>query len=442
MERRPAKFEGFRIIEYIEERRKMKPILSSTERGQALILIVFAAIGLFAIAGLAIDGSNKYSDRRHAQNAADTAVLAGSLAKLRGDSDWPLAALDQALENGYDDNHVSNDVQVFTCTDADADCGPYENNSKYIQVVITSHVNTYFARVIGVNQTHNTVSAIAMSDSGYTGPAFGGNSIVALAKSGTGYDAHGTPKWYLTGGGIYANSNSLSAATCGGNAGVTAPAVTAVGGTSFTCHTVSIGTITQNTGTQMEYSAYSAWFPRQPACNGTATQSGGQWHPQSGTDGSRVSFSGDMDFAPGLYCVTNSPGPFHGQITGTGVTFYVTSSNFSMKFNGGGNLTASAPTSGEYKGVLLYLAPQVDANGNLLNTQELDMRGNGSGHIVGTVIAPSADVTMFGNSDTEAFNSQVIGYQIDSGGNADIYLDYHRNDNWIVNLPPQVGLIQ
>lgn len=87
-----------------------------------------------------------------------------------------------------------------------------------------------------------------------------------------------------------------------------------------------------------------------------------------------------------------------------------------MKFNGGGNLTASAPTSGEYKGVLMYLAPQV-SNGVLLNTQALDMRGNGTGNVVGTIIAPSADVTMFGNSgagnDAIAFGSAQSPFLID-----------------------------
>ena len=423
----------------------MKPNFFPTERGQALILISLAAIGLFAIVGLAIDGSNKYSDRRHAQNAADSAVLAGALAKLRGNTTtWKLDALDRALENGYDDNHVTNEVEVYSCTQVEANCGPYVNNPKFVQVVITSHVNTYFARIIGIAQTHNVVNAIAMADSGYTGPAFGGNAVVSVAEAGNGFDAHGTPDWILTGGGIYVNSNNSSAATCGGDAGVISPSVTVVGGASFSCHTVTIGTTTQNTGTKIPYSTYSAWFPRQPACNGTASKSGGQWHPQNGADGSKVSFDNhdDMDFAPGLYCVINSPGSTHGQITGTGVTFYMMSSSFSMKFNGGGTLTASAPTSGEYKGVLLYLAPQVDVNGNLLNTQALDMRGNGTANIVGSVIAPSADVTMYGNSGTDAYSSQVIGYQIDSQGNADIKINYTSNDNWIVNLPPQVGLLQ
>ena len=90
-----------------------------TERGQALILIALAGIALFGIAGLAIDGSAKFSDRRHAQNAADTASLAGALTLARNGTasacstssgysnsaaclDIIYAAWDRAQENGYD----------------------------------------------------------------------------------------------------------------------------------------------------------------------------------------------------------------------------------------------------------------------------------------------------------------------------------------------------
>jgi hypothetical protein len=437
----------------------MKTNFFPTERGQALILITFAAIALFAITGLAIDGSRQFSDRRQAQNAADSAALAGSLSLLRNQTgavsasvqQWQVDALSRADSNGYNRDLVTNRVWVYRCSDSTTDvnslryespvdCGPYEGESNYIEVVITSNINTTFTRVIGINQAHNTVHAIALAESGYSGPAFNGNALVSLVKSQNGFDATGTPDWTLTGGGIYVNSSSSSAATCGGNAGVISPSVTTVGGISFSCHTVNVPTMTTG-ATQLSYPDYSKWFPRQPLCNGTAGKSGGQWHPQSGADGSKVAFSGDMDFAPGLYCVTNSPGPFHGHITGTGVTFYVMSANFEMKFNGHGDLTASAPTSGEYQGVLMYLAPQVDANGNLLRTQDMDMRGNGTGDVVGTVIAPSASVTMFGNSGTD-FYSQVIANKIDSGGTADISVIYQQGDNWIVNLPPQTGIIQ
>jgi Flp pilus assembly protein TadG len=50
------------------------------ERGQALIMIAFAAVGLFAFTALAIDGGAAFSKKRQAQNAADAASLAGALA--------------------------------------------------------------------------------------------------------------------------------------------------------------------------------------------------------------------------------------------------------------------------------------------------------------------------------------------------------------------------
>src|ERR1044071_4154492 len=89
----------------------------SFDRGQALILIALAAIGLFGIAGLAIDGSIKFSDRRHAQNAADTAVLAASLAKVKGasETDWKFAAKERAESNGYDSDFITNWVYVYSC---------------------------------------------------------------------------------------------------------------------------------------------------------------------------------------------------------------------------------------------------------------------------------------------------------------------------------------
>ena len=59
----------------------MKLSMPSSQRGQALVMIALAAIGLFAFAALAIDGSAIFSDRRHAQNAADTSALAAALAK-------------------------------------------------------------------------------------------------------------------------------------------------------------------------------------------------------------------------------------------------------------------------------------------------------------------------------------------------------------------------
>src|SRR5215216_2800687 len=113
-----------------------------SQKGQTLIIVAFAAVILVGFAALAIDGSRVFSDRRHAQNAADTSVLAAALAKQHGQSVVSAAML-RATSNGYDNNGTTNVVEVYNPpTD-----GTYAGNSEYIQIKITSHVKTTFARV-------------------------------------------------------------------------------------------------------------------------------------------------------------------------------------------------------------------------------------------------------------------------------------------------------
>ena len=99
-------------------------IIKASEKGQALILITLAAIGLFAFAALAIDGSIAFSDKRHAQNAADTSALAGALARVRSqDLNTAInAARARASSNGYNNDGTTNVVEVYLCSDTNATC--------------------------------------------------------------------------------------------------------------------------------------------------------------------------------------------------------------------------------------------------------------------------------------------------------------------------------
>ncbi|MDX1417825.1 MAG: Tad domain-containing protein, partial [Candidatus Promineifilaceae bacterium] len=189
-----------------------------SERGQALVIIALASIGLMALVGLAIDGSAKFSDQRHAQNAADTAAIAGSLAKVNGDGSWKLTALDRATSNGYANNLVSNTVSVYACDEVGSDCGPYAGEPNYVRVVINSYVNTTFARVMGINQMQNTVEAIAKSRVSYTGELYGGASIIGLApdQCKTVWFS-GTATTNVTGGGVFSNSNKDCGLTVAGS---------------------------------------------------------------------------------------------------------------------------------------------------------------------------------------------------------------------------------
>ena len=146
-----------------------------SEKGQALVLIAFAAVGLFAFTALSVDGGRVFSDRRHAQNAADTAALAAALAKLRAPLTPPTAAdlaaksagLNRASTNGYANDIVNNTVEVHICNETGITCEGMPagaDASEYIQVKIISIVRTTFARIIGWQQVTNTVTAIARAD--------------------------------------------------------------------------------------------------------------------------------------------------------------------------------------------------------------------------------------------------------------------------------------
>jgi uncharacterized membrane protein len=137
----------------------------ATEKGQALIMITLAAIGLFTFAALAIDGSMAFSDKRHAQNAADTAALAAGLAKLHG-NDWNTTvavARARATGNGYNNDNTTNFVEVYLCNDTSATCTGLPSGAApedYIQVKITSNVKTTFARIIGRYEVTNRVESL------------------------------------------------------------------------------------------------------------------------------------------------------------------------------------------------------------------------------------------------------------------------------------------
>ena len=155
---------------------------SISERGQALVIIALAIIGLVGITGLAIDGSKILADRRHAQNAADTAALAGALAKVKPQTDgsgtvipWKLVAEERAESNGYTNNLITSSVEVYTCdeTSVGADCpAPYSGDKAkdYVQVIITSHVNTFFARVLGILNIDKSRASRGFISSGWLRP--------------------------------------------------------------------------------------------------------------------------------------------------------------------------------------------------------------------------------------------------------------------------------
>jgi len=203
------------------------------EKGQALILIAFAAIGLFAFAALAIDGSRQFSNKRNAQNAADTAALTAALKYIRtGDlAAAKLEAEARVKSNGY--VHAPSGAEptwvlINLCSDQDkdmytgalltetvggvtkpklVDCPGLPTTgavrSEYIRVRIVTTIPTTFGRVIGRQTMMSAAEAItrvhgsstASTSSGFDGAAMvstkgGNNNNCFLMNGGADLETH------------------------------------------------------------------------------------------------------------------------------------------------------------------------------------------------------------------------------------------------------------
>jgi hypothetical protein len=414
----------------------------SSERGQVLVIIVLTMFGLMGITGLAIDGSRAYSDRRQAQNAADTAALAAALAYVRTPGeDWPAVGYSRAASNGYDDNETTNFVDVHHPPVE----GLYAGNTEYIQVIITSHLATFFGRVVGIEQVTNTVQAVVRATPSIKQSMYSGNALVALNKTAcSALSYQGGATLTVKGSGIFSNSNCMSTSngafnTSTGSGVVNVPCLTAVG-------TITTGTNTNLNSNGCKYEKdltlqikdpYSMFqYPNISCGTNTAkiqpdgiTMSPGNW---SGA----FPPAGVKNLQSGIYCLDTTN---HGftlnsgqQLVGNGVVIYMKSGKVSWS---SGGVHLSAPSEGPYKGLLLYLPPK-----DPRNCSEVTLNGNGSSTFIGSILAPCSHVKLNGGSGGSGYNNQIIADTIYLSGNTNITINFDSNKQWQPPTFPAVEL--
>jgi Flp pilus assembly protein TadG len=462
-------------------------IQRSSERGQALILIAFAAVALFAFAALAIDGSRVFSDRRHAQNAADTAALAAALAKVRG-NDYVNAAVLRAQSNGFDT--ANSTVEVHQCDEAGLNppCEGLPSSadaSQYIQIVIRMSTPTTFARILGWQQVPTVVSAVARAVTGES--PVGSNTPAVSAMSPTDPSAiHGNGNFNLeiNNSGIFDNSNAAGGCPNGSallfNGNGTYDVDTGYEVVGQSCD-VGSNTIIGDfkTVTQQPYPPQIDIDAPSITCSGDTTPawSGTGWLIPPGNHAYMDIPGGSVTFAPGNHCFPagfrlsgNTPtitandanflisggvfditsnGSFNcsnllvhvnggtgmrlngnGTSNCTGVTFYLSTGN--VTWNGNSTNIFSAPTSGTYKGLLVYLPYG--------NSNPLTISGNASSEFTGSIIAVSSPIQLQGNNATLALSTKIIGYTVGFSGNGKFQINYDPSQQYAQGEPTMIQL--
>jgi hypothetical protein len=147
---------------------------ASTERGQVLVIMVFGMVVLLIIAGLAIDGGTVFMERRHAQNAADAAALAGArkLAEaVCGEAGADDAAILAQVIEFVAINRVNDPENSVRADYVDGDTtvlGPVGNGiipigATGISATVGIERSTYFMSLIGIDTSAASAYALAMT---------------------------------------------------------------------------------------------------------------------------------------------------------------------------------------------------------------------------------------------------------------------------------------
>ncbi len=135
----------------------------------------------------------------------------------------------------------------------------------------------------------------------------------------------------------------------------------------------------------------------------------------------------------GIYCIDGDFVLEAGQsLQGSNVVLVVEGD---IKINGNAFVDISAPTGGQFQGLLIYMP--IENNGILV------LNGGAGSSYRGTILAPGADVRINGLDALEGtYHSQIIGYFIEVDGTDNIYIKYKDEQNYDTLTMPEVVLGQ
>jgi Putative Flp pilus-assembly TadE/G-like len=405
--------------------------INHLERGQALIVIALAAVALVGMVGLVVDGGRGFLDRRKVQNAVDAAALASAYARIKGDQDMVSAALASAAENGYNNDGVRNTVVLYSPPKD----GPHAGDIEYIQIIITSHLDTYFARVIGRQQITNTVEATARTKSAEIRPLLNGQAVISLAPASNCFNrlsfwVHGEATLDITGGGVFVNSNNKTCALVQQGSGSIrlseGYSIDVVGNASIQKTRLLTPDVTVGAA---PISYPPPFFMPKVGCNKEAEVSADGTSMSSGSWGDEFPPPGVTHLDGGVYCLGNGM-QITGNLEGHNVIFKVEDGE--VRFSHTADILLDAPNAGNNAGLLLYLPMD--------NNSKVVLNGGAGSVIKGTILAPASPILIKGMESTRGFHSQIIGYTIEADGNSNVVIVYNEEQNFHTLSMPEIQL--
>jgi hypothetical protein len=376
--------------------------LNGSEKGQVLVFATLLLPILIVFIGLAIDGGNLWELKRRMQTAADSAALAGAIAK-RGGGDLTAitnAARADAATNRFQHGTASINVTVNTPPVS----GPYATGGGYVEAIVSQVAQIHFVHLLsfltGGSYGNATVAARAVAgleaqDCIYALNPSASSSFVLL----------GSPNLNAPDCGVYVASSSSDAMHLEGEATLNMASIDIVG--EFTCQGQSCNNInpTPNTDADERTDPLASLPVPTPvgSCLPSPPTGGGgsvTLYPGRYCNGIRLEGISSATFMPGQYYIEDNDADGTGfkitgmtgarLVTGTGVFFYIAAGALFIDSGNNIDLRASTNTSDPYKGILFFQKRD--------NTAQMTFTGGTQMYLEGAVYAKAAKISWSGGN--------------------------------------------
>ena len=373
-------------------------------------IVALGITSLVGILGITLEAGYWYKSKTDLQITADMAAYAGAIELASSTNTAAVTASKiDALENGYDSGIGSITVNSPALTGAYA-------TEESVEVKITQQGTQFFSALFGDNRISYNVRAVASLVKTHEACVLALNTSVSAAIGITGSVTANLPNCSLA-----ANSNSSTAISLGGSSSVTAKCLSTAGGISGAEYHATLDCGTGKTGAKLYDDPYANVIVPNPAdyplCKTPVKTGKWDYDLEAGRYCSNMTVKGIYTLDAGTYIFDGINVNFIGSVAemiGSEITIFLMNGATLSGINGGSDLILSAPTSGDYAGIVIYNDPATQPSGTTVK-----LNGGSATSIEGVIYFPEQHVEFGGNTDLASACSMLIADTVGMKGNAD-----------------------
>ena len=336
--------------------------------GNVAVTFSLALLPLMGLAGAALDYSRANRERDALQVVTDAAAIKAASAPSLSDEQRVSLAKSFVPQGTDKTAYVT---------------------GKSVTVVATTHVRTGILAALGILDI--PIGATATATRLNQGPPICVMALHPIANGAVTFA--GSASFVAQGCAVHSNSTSGNALVVNGSASVRAESFCAVGGVSAPS---TVSPRPESNCDRLDDPFRTLPQAVSSGCdqNNVQVQPGTTVTLSPGIYCNGLDIEGTATLQSGLYVIKNGPLTISSQanVSGPGVTFYLSGHQAGFTFNGGGAVTLSAMTTGPYQGMLIVQDRQ--SNTGASNT----LNGDANTSLSGAIYLPTQSLTVNGSS--------------------------------------------